>query len=65
MADLVMRDLEYGEFCHDEFYQLKRVRENQYYPVCMDFVRNMVRRRLIEQEKNRTVRREDQAPPSS
>lgn len=46
MAELVGRDFEYGAFCHDEFYELDRVRNNQYYPVCMDFVRNMVRRNL-------------------
>lgn len=49
MAELVARDLDFGDFCHDEFYQLDRVRNNQHYPVCMDFVRNMVRRRLVEQ----------------
>ena len=53
MAELVIRDMEYGDFCHDEFYELNRVRDNQYYPVCMDFVRNMVRRKLSEQAKGR------------
>lgn len=60
MAELVARDLEYGDFVHDEFYQLRRVRDNQYYPVCMDFVRNMLRR-----HRNATKPDAADAPKSS
>lgn len=53
MAELTARDLEYGDFCHDEFYKLKRVRDNRFYPVCLDFVRNMLRRHDDDSKRDR------------
>ena len=44
MAELVMRDLEYGDFCFDDWFELNRVRDNQYYPVCLDMVRRQLGR---------------------
>lgn len=47
MTELVERDLDYGAFCHDEFYTGKRadeVRDSKAYEVSIDFVRKMLRR---------------------
>lgn len=47
MVDLVRRDCDYGRFCHDEFYCDEiagYLRNGKEYQVCLDFVRNMLRR---------------------
>lgn len=44
MAELVVRDMDFGEFCYDEWYRLERVKDNKHFPVCLDFVRMMLKR---------------------
>lgn len=47
IVDLARRDCDYGEFCHDDFYQgldADVVRDSKEYVVSLDFVRNMLRR---------------------
>ena len=47
MVDLVRRDLDYGKFCHDEFYTDEiagYLKQGKEYEVCIDFVRIMIRR---------------------
>ena len=47
IVDLVKRDCDYGEFCHDEFYEgvdADQIRETQKYKVALDFIRGMMRR---------------------
>jgi hypothetical protein len=48
MVELVRRDIEYGEFCHEEFFEgeaADKLRQSDYYATCLDFVRGMLRRR--------------------
>ena len=56
MAELVARDLEYGDFCFDDWFDLKRVRENQYYPVCLDMVRRQLGRHDTRHAQAREAR---------
>ena len=47
MVDLVRRDMEYGKFCHEEFYEgeiAAHLRKSKEYATCLDFVRRMLRR---------------------
>lgn len=44
MVDLVRRDMDYGTFCHDEYYKSDDVRQSTEYEVCIDFIRKMIRR---------------------
>lgn len=47
MVELVTRDCDYGDFCHDDFYKSEAAdvtRETQHYKVALDLVRNMLRR---------------------
>jgi hypothetical protein len=48
MVELVRRDLEYGKFCDEEFYEgeiADHLRKSKYYNTCIDFVRKMLRKR--------------------
>ena len=54
MVDLVRRDLDYGRFCHDEFYEgelADSMRQSKHYEVSIDFIRMMLRRHDEELEK--------------
>lgn len=47
MVELVRRDLDYGRFCFDEFYDdevADHLRKKREYEICIDFVRRMLRR---------------------
>ena len=47
MAELVRRDLDYGDFCYDAFYtgkQSDEVRASKEYQTSIEFVRMMLRR---------------------
>jgi hypothetical protein len=65
MVELVRRDLDYGRFCHDEFYTDEvagYLQQGKEYEVCIDFVRIMLKkqnRRIDnEQEGTETPQRE-------
>lgn len=47
MVELVRRDLDYGPFCFEEYYNgeiADHLRKSREYEVCIDFVRRMLRR---------------------
>jgi hypothetical protein len=47
MVELVQRDLDYGRWCYDEFFEgevADHKRKSREYEVCIDFVRRMLRR---------------------
>ena len=44
MVELVCRDMEYGDFCFDDWFEREDARHRQYYPVCLDFVRRQLSR---------------------
>lgn len=47
MVDIVQMQADYGPICFDEFYTdeyADSVRKSKEYEVCLDFVRNMLRR---------------------
>ncbi len=47
MTELASRDMDFGRFCHDEFYTgqvANFVRGRRTFGVCLDLVRNMLRR---------------------
>lgn len=47
MVELVRRDLDYGRFCFDEFFDdevADHLRKKKYYADCLEFVRRMLRR---------------------
>lgn len=56
LVELVRRDMDYGRFCHEEFYTDEGagyLRQGREYEVSIDFVRNMVRRFDNEQATGR------------
>ncbi len=54
MVDIVRRDFDYGRFCHEEFYTDEvagYLRQGKQYPVCLDFVRIMIKKHDKEQNE--------------
>ena len=47
MVELTRRDLEYGDWCHDDWYDsdvADHMRQDPYYETNLEFVRRMLRR---------------------
>lgn len=47
LTELVNRDLDYGPYCYDDYYdsdEAKRLRQTKNYDTAVEFVRNMLRR---------------------
>jgi len=50
LVELVHRDMDYGPWCYDEFYDAGELRKSKEYGVCLDFVRGMVKRNIERQK---------------
>ena len=58
MVDLICREVDYGEFCYEEFYtsvSADVMRESKHYEVALDLVRSMIRKHDVEMAANRHV----------
>jgi hypothetical protein len=47
MLELVRRDMDFGTFCHEEFFEgevADHLRKHKDYDTCLDFVRRMLRK---------------------
>lgn len=54
MVELVRRDLDYGRFCHEEYFTDEisdKLRESKEYDTCIDFVRRMLRKHDAAQKE--------------
>ena len=52
LVELVRRDLDYGRFCHEEFFTDEiagYLQQGKEYQVCLDFVRMMIQKHDKEQ----------------
>ncbi len=56
MQELVRRDMDYGRFCFEEFFEGEvpdHLRKRNDYDTCLEFVRRMLRRHDEEQKQQR------------
>ena len=67
MMDMVGRDMDYGKFCHEEFYTDEvagYLRQGKEYQVCLDFVRMMIKKhdRRITDEVEMAEKESEEGP---